>query len=57
MLSIGVMASGQGAYYIGLAREDYYIDGGEPPGIWHGKGAEALGLSGQVDGGEADQAL
>lgn len=52
MLSIGVMASGQGAYYIGLAREDYYIDGGEPPGIWHGKGAEALGLCGRVDGAE-----
>lgn len=50
MLSIGVMAQGQSAYYIGLAREDYYMDGGEPPGIWHGQGAEALGLTGQVDG-------
>lgn len=50
MLSIGVMAQGQSAYYIGLAKEDYYMDGGEPPGIWHGKGAEALGLIGQVEG-------
>ena len=50
MLSIGVMAQGQSSYYIGLARQDYYMDGGEPPGIWHGQGAEALGLVGQVDG-------
>jgi len=48
MLSIGAMGSGQCAYYSGLAREDYYLDGGEPPGIWHGKGAAALGLDGTV---------
>ena len=57
MLSIGVMAQGQSAYYIGLAREDYYIDGGEPPGIWHGQGAEALGLVGQVDGSHLTRAF
>jgi hypothetical protein len=28
----------------------YYLqDGKEPPGQWAGKGAEALGLTGQVD--------
>lgn len=48
MLSIGSMSGGQGNYYAGLAREDYYTNGGEPPGTWFGKGAEKLGLSGQV---------
>ena len=27
----------------------YYTAGGEPPGQWAGKGAAALGLTGQVD--------
>lgn len=27
----------------------YYTASGEPPGQWAGKGAAALGLSGQVD--------
>jgi conjugative relaxase-like TrwC/TraI family protein len=37
-----------GAYYVEhLPR--YYLDaGGEPPGVWHGRGAELLGLSGPV---------
>ena len=43
------MSGGQGAYYTGLAREDYYLEGGEPPGLWQGRGAELLGLAGQVD--------
>ena len=46
MLSIGAAS---GAYYAGLASEDYYHDGGEPPGQWTGRGAEAFGLTGQVD--------
>lgn len=46
MLSIGVASGG---YYASLAQEDYYHQGGEPPGRWHGQGAKALGLSGQVD--------
>src|ERR1700676_4079779 len=33
----------------GLVRSDYYTDGQEIPGLWGGKGAERLGLSGQVD--------
>lgn len=49
MLSIGRMGNGQGTYYVGLAREDYYLEGGEPPGLWHGQSAEKLGLSGEVD--------
>lgn len=29
--------------------DDYYADGGLSPSEWHGKGAEELGLSGEVD--------
>lgn len=29
--------------------DDYYAEGGLSPSEWHGKGAEALGLSGEVD--------
>ena len=38
MLSIGAMSGGQEQYYARLAREDYYLEGGEPPGIWMGEG-------------------
>jgi conjugative relaxase-like TrwC/TraI family protein len=48
MLSMSVMSSGQAGYYLGLAREDYYLQGGEPPGHWFGSGARRLGLSGEV---------
>lgn len=43
------MSSGHAGYYLGLAREDYYLSGGEPPGRWHGQGANSLGLTGEVD--------
>lgn len=49
MLSIGKMLIGQEAYYDNLQSEDYYLDGGEPPGKWFGRGAEDLGLTGQVE--------
>ncbi|HVM08191.1 MAG TPA: MobF family relaxase [Acidimicrobiales bacterium] len=50
-------------YYAGLAEDrdrsgngrgpvDYYIDAGEPPGRWWGRGLEALGLDGDVAGSE-----
>lgn len=52
MLSIGKMGKRQANYYLGLAREDYYREGGEPPGIWYGRGAEALGLIGTVEAAE-----
>jgi len=43
------MSAGQAGYYIELSRrEDYYLEGGEPPGRWFGTGAEKLGLSGDV---------
>lgn len=52
MLSIGSMSAGKGHYYTHLAREDYYLEGGEPPGQWIGGGAKKLGLEGEVS---ADQ--
>ncbi len=36
-------------YYSNLAQEDYYNNGGEPPGRWMGSGISALGLSGEVE--------
>ncbi|MGW1341337.1 MobF family relaxase [Kribbella sp. NPDC002412] len=39
----GAVASGRENYYTGA------VAAGEPPGRWFGKGAEALGLSGEVD--------
>jgi hypothetical protein len=37
------VASGQESYYLDAVTE------GEPPGVWLGSGAQALGLSGEVD--------
>jgi len=37
-----------GAYYV-EGPGGYYLDGDEPPGRWLGRGAEALGLSGDVE--------
>jgi Ti-type conjugative transfer relaxase TraA len=56
MLSIHKIAAssagGVSRYYENLGREDYYTQGGEPPGYWLGHGAEQLGLSGTVRDGE-----
>lgn len=48
-ISLPIKGSGHSDYYLDLAREDYYTGGGEPPGQWHGKGAEALSLTGKVE--------
>ncbi len=40
-----------GAYYV-EALPNYYLDSGEPKGIWHGRGAEQLGLGGEIVDGE-----
>jgi len=50
MLSIGRMSLGQEAYYDKLAREDYYLEGGEPPGSWYGEARDQLELHGRVEG-------
>lgn len=57
MLSIARMARGQGDYYQRLASEDYYLHGGEPPGYWWGRGAQALQFAGQVLAGPFAQLL
>jgi hypothetical protein len=51
MLSISppMSGSGKGDYHLKLSHEDYYLEGGEPPGQWSGRGAEQLGLEGQLD--------
>src|SRR5690349_5594258 len=55
---VGVLtiSSGHSAEYltgaVAAGRENYYtgaVAGGEPPGRWYGRGAEALGLAGLVD--------
>jgi len=36
-----------GLYYVD-ALPSYYFDSGEPKGLWHGSGAEVLGLEGEI---------
>ncbi|MHB8509916.1 MAG: MobF family relaxase [Candidatus Dormibacteria bacterium] len=51
MNTIGRMGKGQWAYYqdaVAAGREDYYTAGANRPGRWQGRGAEALGLTGEV---------
>lgn len=43
------MSAGSEGYYLSLAREDYYLEGGEPRGQWIGGAASALGLTGVVE--------
>lgn len=59
MLSVKSIGSGGGgaAYYEGLAREDYYTEGGEPPGRWVGDYAREIGLEGEVRKGELGAAF
>ena len=41
-------------YYLDQVGVDYYLTAaGEPPGIWAGKGSEAIGLRGRVGGDKA----
>lgn len=46
----GTDSEGAKAYFDrGLSREDYYTEGREVVGTWHGLGAKLLGLEGEVD--------
>lgn len=45
-------AKGASTYYEGLAREDYYEKGGEPPGRWMGRLTDDMGLQGNVKDGQ-----
>jgi hypothetical protein len=62
MLSVGKLAAGPdaGRYYedtLALGREDYYAGEGEGSGRWLGAGAVALGLDGEVQGGQTVRLL
>ena len=57
MLSIGTVSSGHGFYYTGLTQEQYYTQGGEPPGRWYGEAAEHLALTGEVTKEQLQQVL
>jgi conjugative relaxase-like TrwC/TraI family protein len=53
VLTIAKLGAGQESYYLSkVARgiEDYYSGDGEAPGVWMGRGAERLGLAGEVPG-------
>ena len=53
VLSIGKLTVEQSRYYerqVAQGRDDYYSGRGESPGRWTGRGGEALGLVGVVDG-------
>jgi conjugative relaxase-like TrwC/TraI family protein len=55
VVSIGKIAVGQHAYYeqqVAQGADDYYTGRGEVPGEWSGAGAQALGLTGRVSGGQ-----
>lgn len=52
MLGIASLATGGAEYYLEAVaggREDYYLGSGEAPGVWAGRDAETLGLTGEVD--------
>lgn len=53
--SLGTAGSGVEEYYEHLAQDDYYENGGEPPGQWHGKLASELYLFGNVQPGQLGQ--
>jgi conjugative relaxase-like TrwC/TraI family protein len=48
----GDAAKGAAGYYENLAKEDYYEQGGEPPGRWLGQLAGEMELAGQVKDGQ-----
>ena len=50
--SLGAADSGIARYYEHLGADDYYTEGGEPPGQWHGRLSDALGLDADVRTGQ-----
>jgi Ti-type conjugative transfer relaxase TraA len=51
MLSLAKLGRGSEEYYldaVAKGAEDYYVGRGEAPGYWAGRGAELLGLDGEV---------
>lgn len=54
---LGMAGAGAAQYYLNLARDDYYTQGGEPSGQWVGQGATDLGLTGAVAEADLHQVL
>src|SRR5829696_7021656 len=55
VLSIAKLTPGQEGYYersVAAGLDDYYAGRGESPGVWTGRGAQALALEGVVGEGE-----
>ncbi len=48
MLTIRAMSDGKGYSSNHLEHSDYYLENEHVVGHWHGRGAELLGLSGEV---------
>lgn len=49
--SLGTADSGIAGYYEHLSADDYYQEGAEPPGQWHGRLSGALGLNRNIQPG------
>ena len=49
MLTIRAMSDGKGYSSRHLEHSDYYAEGERVTGVWQGRGAELLGLSGSVE--------
>src|SRR5215207_4577448 len=51
--SVGRITAGRGYDYltrdVATSKHDYYTGKGEAPGVWTGRGAAGIGLTGQVD--------
>ena len=48
MLTIRAMSDGKGYSSRHLENNDYYAEGERLVGRWHGRGAELLGLAGEI---------
>lgn len=60
MLSMAKLYAGHQQYYndaVARGLDEYYSGAGELPGRWVGRGAEVLGLSGELDGEALDAIL
>ena len=58
MLSVAKLTPGQESYYersVAAGLDDYYAGRGESPGIWTGRSAPSLGLTGVVADGQLGQ--
>ncbi|MHB1486172.1 MAG: MobF family relaxase [Acidimicrobiales bacterium] len=59
-LSLAKLSRGRESYYleaVGGGAEDMRVRGDEPPGLWLGRGARVMGLSGRVDGADLSRVL